>query len=290
MRYLSTTAATVAIIVALVLLRGCAPVVGDCRIFAVGDIHGDKDGAIMALRAGGVVDEAGAWIAGCSTLVQTGDIVDRGAQSLAALHYFRELGRQAVAHGGEVVMLLGNHEMLNFEGSTEYAHPDELAAAGGRDAWRRSFGPQGEHRKWMRELDVVRVVNGTVFVHAGILPQYAALGARGLNRLARLQLRKGAFNAGVLGEEGPTWTRKIITDAARGECRELEMSLSLLGGTRMVVGHTIQASGKVGRYCQGQLIAIDIAISKAIMGNPGCVEFSEHDIQAHYHKRGSKKR
>ena len=87
-------------------------------------------------------------------------------------------------------------------------------------------------------------VNGTVFVHAGVTPQYAALGLDAINRIAKESLKKDRFNIGILGEQGPFWTRTIIFDAMQGNCVNLELSLSLLGATRMVVGHTIQQQSR----------------------------------------------
>lgn len=246
----------------------------DCRLVAIGDIHGDLQTARRVLTKAKVIDRDGKWIAGCTTLVQTGDIVDRGAHSLPALDFFHELQTQANAHGGDVTMLLGNHELLNFEGATHYVNSAELQERGGDAAWRALFAPGGTYRKWLEQLDIVTMVNQTVFVHAGILPSFAGLGISGMNRMFHVQVKRGRFGHGILGDSGPLWTREIITKASNGECQLLEMSLQLLAAKRMVVGHTIQSDLQVHSYCSGKLVAIDVAISKAISGvHPGCVEF-----------------
>ncbi|KAJ9521504.1 hypothetical protein QJQ45_008801 [Haematococcus lacustris] len=67
-----------------------------------------------------------AWAGGRSSLVQTGDIVDRGPDSLAALHLFHRLKAEASAAGGDVVTLLGNHELMLLQGDTRYFNPSEL--------------------------------------------------------------------------------------------------------------------------------------------------------------------
>lgn len=245
----------------------------DCRLVAIGDLHGDLENAQRVLRAAGVLNSANRWQAGCSTLVQTGDIVDRGAASLNTLDFFRDLQGQASVAGGEVIMLIGNHELLNFEGATHYVHPEEKRLAGGDDKWRALFAPGGRYRKWMSELDMIALVNHTIFVHAGVLPSFAGMGVAGLNRLFRVQLKRGKFGKGILGDEGPLWTRDIINKGMAGECSALDMSLNLLGAKRMVIGHTIQSDLNVHTYCSGRLVAIDVAISRAISGqHPGCVE------------------
>lgn len=258
---------------ALLLMICVSLVIGDCRIVAIGDLHGDLENAQRVLRTARILDADNHWAAGCSTLVQTGDIVDRGPQSLETLDFFRNLQTEASILGGEVIMLIGNHELLNFEGATHYANSDEKNRVGGDDKWRALFAPGGKYRKWMMELDIISMVNQTVFVHAGVLPSFAGMGVAGLNRIFRLQVKRGKFGHGVLGDEGPLWTRAIITKSMAGECSALEMSLNLLGAKRMVIGHTIQNDLRVHTYCGGRLVAIDVAISRAISGkHPGCVE------------------
>ena len=251
-------------------------VLGDCRIVAIGDVHGDLENAQRVLQAARVLDANLKWAAGCTTLIQTGDIVDRGPASLATLDFFRGLREEASMHGGEVIMLLGNHELLNFEGATHYVHPEERDKMGGPKKWRALFAAGGAYRAWMEQLDVVASVNNTVFVHAGILPSFAGLGVAGINRMFHLQVKRGAYGQGVLGDDGPLWTRDIIHKGIAGECQALDMSLQLLGASRMVIGHTIQSDYKIHTYCGGKLVAIDVAISRAISGyRPGCVELTD---------------
>lgn len=81
-------------------------------LFAIADIHGDYDRAHAALQHAGVVDSTGLWRAGNATLVQTGDIVDRGPDTQKLYHWMRNLTQQASQAGGKVVKLWGNHEYM----------------------------------------------------------------------------------------------------------------------------------------------------------------------------------
>lgn len=48
------------------------------RTVAIGDLHGDLPHALKVLTIAGLIDSDTNWIGGETTLVQTGDIVDRG--------------------------------------------------------------------------------------------------------------------------------------------------------------------------------------------------------------------
>ena len=92
------------------------------RILALGDLHGDLPNALKALRIAGVIDNADNWIGPQHAdedvvLVQTGDVIDRGDDTLALFALLDKLRGQAKVRGGEVVTLLGNHEWMNVIGA-----------------------------------------------------------------------------------------------------------------------------------------------------------------------------
>lgn len=75
------------------------------------DLHGDLAHALRVLRAASLVDHRGHWTGKTTTLVQTGDIVDRGAATIPLYRLMDQLRTQAADAGGEVLSLLGNHEV-----------------------------------------------------------------------------------------------------------------------------------------------------------------------------------
>ena len=89
---------------------------------AIGDMHGDPNHALSALRLCDAVDEAGRWSGGTMTVVQVGDVFDRGNASVALQQMLWELRDQAAAAGGELKLLLGNHELMNLQGRIHYVH------------------------------------------------------------------------------------------------------------------------------------------------------------------------
>jgi hypothetical protein len=98
------------------------------RIVAVGDLHGDFDAwREIALKAH-IISAKGRWAGGSTTLVQMGDIVDREPDSLKIIRQLMKLQKEAPRAGGQVVVLVGNHEAMNMTGDLRYVTPGEYAA------------------------------------------------------------------------------------------------------------------------------------------------------------------
>jgi hypothetical protein len=85
-------------------------------VIAIGDIHGDLNAFDRSLRAAGLTDQSGRWTGGRTVLVQTGDYLDRGPDVRGVLDRLMALETAAPAAGGRVVVLLGNHEVMNLVG------------------------------------------------------------------------------------------------------------------------------------------------------------------------------
>jgi len=98
------------------------------RIVAIGDLHGDYDHYIAALRAAGLVDKKGKWSGGETHLVQTGDIPDRGPDTRKIIEHITKLAKQARRKGGMVHDLIGNHEAMNMYGDLRYVSAGEYEA------------------------------------------------------------------------------------------------------------------------------------------------------------------
>ncbi|XP_021829287.1 shewanella-like protein phosphatase 2 [Prunus avium] len=91
------------------------------RLIAIGDLHGDLEKTKESLRLAKLIDpESGKWVGGSSTLVQIGDVLDRGGDELKILYYLEKLRREAARCGGTVITMHGNHEIMNVEGDFRY--------------------------------------------------------------------------------------------------------------------------------------------------------------------------
>ena len=127
-RILRSAALTLALIGAALTQSAAAPTPQVPRIVAVGDLHGVYEAWVAVARAAGVIGANNRWSGGKTTLVQLGDITDRGPDSLKIIRSLQQLQAQAPKSGGRVVVVLGNHEAMNLLGDLRYVTPQEFAA------------------------------------------------------------------------------------------------------------------------------------------------------------------
>lgn len=97
------------------------------RVVAVGDLHGDYEAWTAIARDAGLIDARGRWAGGATMFVQTGDITDRGPDSLKIIRQLQKLEKEAAGAGGKVIVLIGNHEAMNVTGDLRYVDPGEFA-------------------------------------------------------------------------------------------------------------------------------------------------------------------
>ncbi len=84
------------------------------RILAMADIHGNFEAAASLLQRNGLLDDRLDWIGAETTFVQTGDFTDRGPEVRRVMDLLMSMDRSAP--DDRVVVLLGNHEILNMIG------------------------------------------------------------------------------------------------------------------------------------------------------------------------------
>ncbi|HTS61950.1 MAG TPA: metallophosphoesterase [Candidatus Acidoferrales bacterium] len=98
---------------------------GAGRVVAIGDIHGDCDALAAVLRMAGILNESGHWAGGSSHVVQVGDIPARGPQTREAFDLLMRLEPEALAAGGMIHALIGNHDAGNMYGDLRNVLPEE---------------------------------------------------------------------------------------------------------------------------------------------------------------------
>ncbi len=107
-------------------LMGNAPT----RVVAVADIHGAYSELVTVLQRTSTIDANRQWIGGTTTLVQTGDVLDRGSKTRDCLDLLMDLQTQAEKAGGKLIPLLGNHEVMNLMNDLRYVTPEIYASFG----------------------------------------------------------------------------------------------------------------------------------------------------------------
>jgi hypothetical protein len=136
--YRIVSAAALALAALLAVFTVPASAAAPKRIIAVGDLHGDYSAWVQIARAAGVMDAKGHWSGGDTTLVQLGDVADRGPDSLKIVRSLQQLQKEAPRKGGRTIVVLGNHEAMNLTGDNRYTTPSEYAAfVDGQSAARR---------------------------------------------------------------------------------------------------------------------------------------------------------
>lgn len=142
-------------LLALVILSFAIPLLADsskapARIIAVGDVHGDYDALVRLLERAKLIDPQQQWVGGNAVLVQTGDLVDRGAKVRQVLDFIMALDGRARDHGGRVVSLLGNHEAMSVTGDLRYVTPEIYASFAGPDAEKRREKGWKQYADWAK--------------------------------------------------------------------------------------------------------------------------------------------
>ena len=165
------------------------------RIVAVGDLHGDFSAWIDIARDAKLVDPANHWIGGKTVLVQTGDMVDRGADSLKIIRHLMQLDGEAKRAGGRVIVLMGNHEAMQVIGDYRYVTPGEYAAFADRQSKARrdeaytahakvivdyyhakdaTLSPKAIRAMWIADTPLGKVEHNTAWAPAGELGRWVA--------------------------------------------------------------------------------------------------------------------
>ncbi|HEX4935084.1 MAG TPA: metallophosphoesterase, partial [Gemmatimonadaceae bacterium] len=275
------------------------------RLVAIGDVHGDYGQFVTLLRQAEVLDGKGRWIGGRTTLVQTGDIPDRGPDSRKVMELLMSLAPQARKAGGRVVPLVGNHEAMNVLGDLRYVHPGEYEAFRGsnsqklqerawrllsdstrradpsyREQWfaehplgwveqRLAFEGNGRYATWIRENNAVVKIGDFLFLHGGVSPKYVDSTIAALNAGVRTALSGSSQPPpGNMAEdpEGPLWYRGLATGDEAMLAAHVDSVLRRYGVKHVVIGHSTTPGAIMPRF-GGRVILIDAGLAAAYGAN-----------------------
>ena len=205
------------------------------RVVAFGDVHGAYDEWVELLQEIDIVDADLNWIAGDTHLVSIGDLIDRGPGSRDVVRLMMQLERQAEVAGGDVHMILGNHEVLVLTDDLSYVSPAEFAAfaedesaeqrnaafdrysaqdsneARSREAFdkafppgyfalREAYSPDGDLGAWLLKQPFALKVNDIAFLHGGIAYADMKYSIKELNERLQSELQNYVADVRALEE------------------------------------------------------------------------------------------
>ena len=242
-------------------------------IIAIGDIHGDIVAFKKTLQINGIINDRDEWIFGSNTVIQMGDLIDRGENDREVLEYAMNLENIAKNAGGEYIQLLGNHEIMNLENYYMYAIDDiqdgKIIGFGTREERIKALKPDSPIGKWLREKDLIyKWKNDTVFVHGGISDiNIVNIGIDSINKEYKHILNSSNYESEKKKTiESIVWDRYLSLGNNYNTCDVLDNILNNLNVKRMVVGHTITSTvgfkpGEIGDRCGGKIILTDVGMS-----------------------------
>jgi len=251
------------------------------KLLVLSDIEGNARFLDAALRELGVIDADGNWRYGDGHLVIAGDSVDRGREVFAVLWRLHDLSAAAVAQGGAVHVLLGNHEQYMLLGNTSRAHREHIYTMVRMGGERQVFGADTVLGAWLRAQPVALRAGDVLFTHAGISPEVAAKGATlkqmniAMNKYWRGMALPGAALDAAIGEGGVTQYRGYVPMEEerfpQASAAQLDQVLKHYGARTMVVGHT--PVERITPLYDGRIYAVDVntdtAASQALLFEDG---------------------
>jgi len=198
----------------------------DSEILVIGDVHGAYDELVSLLSEAGLIDDNMNWIGQGKHLVSLGDLIDRGPRSRDVIDLMIKLQAQAPEAGGEVHVILGNHELMVMTGDRSYVtQADYMSFAGdeakgerdrlwqeyladhndenetelnesfnklyprGFSALDKAFSSKGYIGRWLLDQPIILKINDTVFVHGGIPSNTGNKSLEEINKSYKLELK-----------------------------------------------------------------------------------------------------
>ena len=214
-------------------------------VYVIGDVHGQYEKLVKLLRSAGLVASDLSWTGGDAILWFMGDFFDRGPHGIRVVEWIMRLQVEAVASGGQVQALLGNHEVLILGAHFFGERPTTGAGGTFLADWTMNGGVvedlaglTHERARWLAQLPAMDHIAGRLFAHADAL-FYTHYGSS-----------VEEVNAGIMSllESADTeaWDRLLEQFGERnafaesrgdGATQSLKF-LQLFGGRQLIHGHT----------------------------------------------------
>ncbi len=257
------------------------------KLLAISDIEGNFNAFYGLLVSNGVMDKAYNWTYGEGHLVLIGDFMDRGDNVTQVLWLIYKLEQAAKEKGGMVHFILGNHEILNLQGQTNYVDKKYTKLAkryvgklDNNEAYLDFMSDNRELVKWLKSKNAVEKIGNTLFVHGGISQELvsARFGVNHINNIIRSRLKNGPSRNEMdkmdedfmFASHGPLWYRGLATPYRRMYKKatpgEVKRALRHFHVDHIAIGHTI--AQEISLDYNGGVIRTDV--------KHGIKKYSEH--------------
>lgn len=236
------------------------------RIIVIGDIHGDWLALKSSLKAAGITNHSNNWLGGSTHVVQVGDLLDRAVRGgqddekseSRIINHLLNLKKQARESGGDVHILLGNHELMNVMGDFRYVSPMGLKDFNGQR--RQQFSPGGKMATLLAcNTNSVIQIGSWIFSHAGVTED--------ITKAYTIEEVNDHVRNYFLGNRSDIrspltdmfWHRSYANESV-SVCTSVSNALRHWKAKNMAIGHTIQ--NNIGSICNS-LWKVDVGMSGA---------------------------
>ena len=316
------------------------------RLIAIGDLHGDLTVTLTSLRLAKVIPQNIypynvkdiSWCGGDTWVIQLGDQIDRcrpdnwsknciedlndvtedEGNNMMIIQIFQKLDVMAKAHGGRVLGMLGNHELMNVDRDFRYVSPQEFLEFVPPNERNKKYTDDGYPYGYYHRLKVferggniakhyaiqkksITIIGKNLFVHGGV--SHALMSKYSIHELNQIVqkwlLKQGDERQDKIFDEvfrddddmSPFWCRLYSEDDGYGENTERGYNelLRIINARnrlmepleRIVVAHTPQfMENKYMNSLYGdRLWRIDVGMSRAFGAHDNCGENKYRQIQ-----------
>lgn len=246
------------------------------KLIVMSDIEGNFDGFSSFLINNRVIDKNFNWIYGNGHLLLNGDFVDRGENVTQVLWLIYKLEQEAIKQNGKVHYILGNHEIMNFQGNASYANKKYKRVAqliSKNDsldvATQYLYSDKTELGKWLRSKNLIEKIGNHIFVHAGLSPDILKykVSISKINQIVRENWDKNLYDEEennrvenfLTGKKGIYWYRGLAQDYKyydKVKEKELNDVLKFYQADKIVFGHSVMED--ITKEFNGKTINTDV--------------------------------
>jgi hydrogenase maturation factor len=187
-----------------------------------------------------------------------------------------KLEQEALNQTGKVHYILGNHEIMNFQGNASYAKKKYKRVAqliskndSLKVATQFLYSDKTELGKWLRSKNVMEKVGNYIFVHAGLSLEILKykVSISDINRIARNNWDKNLYDEDknnkvenfITGRKGIYWYRGLAQDYKyydKIKENELNEVLKFYQADKIVFGHSVMED--ITKEFNGKTINTDV--------------------------------